>query len=82
VAIYEANQPRFHCLGFHRHVPGRSPQDHLKLEDEAQEFRRRFILVLVPPLVAVLGGLVVGFKLALSAAVIALAGLWAGLRHR
>jgi hypothetical protein len=80
--IYEANRPRFHCVGFHRHVPGRSPQDHLKLEDEAREFRRRFILVLVPPLIAVIAGLVVSLKLALGAAIIALvAGLWAGLKH-
>jgi hypothetical protein len=81
VAISEANRSRFHCVGFHRHVPGRSPQEHIKLEDEDREFRRRFVLVLVPPLTAVLGGLVVGFKLALGAAVVALAGLWAGLKH-
>ena len=81
VAIHEANQPRFHCSGFHRHVPGRPPEQHLKLEDEDREFRRRFILVLVPPLTAVLGGLFVGLKLALGAAVIALVGLWAGLKH-
>jgi hypothetical protein len=80
-AIFEANRPRFRCAGFHRHVPGRPPNEHLKLEDEDREFRRKFILVLVPPLIAVLGGLVVGFKLALGAAVIALAGLWAGLKH-
>jgi len=80
--IYEANRPRFRCVGFHRHVPGRSPQDHLKLEDEEREFHRRLVLVVVPPLIAVFAGLLVSIKLALGAALIALvAGLWVGLKH-
>lgn len=60
---YEANRPRFRCVGFHRHVPGRSPQDHLKLEDEEREFHRKLVLVVVPPLVAVFSGLLVSLKL-------------------
>jgi len=81
VAIHEANRQRFHCVGFRRHSPGRSPQDHLKLEDEDREFRRKVILVVVPTLITLLGGLLVGLKLALGVGVVALVGLWAGLRH-
>jgi hypothetical protein len=69
-------------VGFRRHVPGRSPQEHLKLEDEEREFFRKIALTVIPTLITVLGGLFGGLKLALGAAVIALAGLWAGLRHR
>lgn len=81
VIIYEANRRRSRCRGFHRHVPGRSPQDHLRLEDEERDFRRRLVLVVVPALIAILGGLLVSIKLAIGAAIIALVGFWAGLRH-
>ena len=54
VAIHEANKPRFNCVGFHRHSPGRSPQDHLKLEDEARDFHRKFILALLTAITALL----------------------------
>lgn len=82
LAISEANRTRFRCVGFHRHVPGRSPQDHLKLEDDEREFHRKLVLVVVPPLIAVLSGLLVSLKLALGAAIIALAaGLLATLKH-
>jgi hypothetical protein len=50
----EANRPRFHCEGFYRYSPGRSPEAHLKLEDErrAYSYQRRLAWL------AFLGGLV------------------------
>jgi hypothetical protein len=38
VIIYEANQRRPSCNGFYQWAPGRSPEDHLKLEDERRTF--------------------------------------------
>jgi hypothetical protein len=58
VVIYEANQPRLCCVGFHRHVPGRSPEEHLKLEDEGREFSRQRKLALIPFIAALLGALI------------------------
>ena len=62
----EANRPRFRCAGFRRHSPGRSPESHLKLEDESREFRRRVGLGIIPFLGALLGALI---------------GAWVSLKH-
>jgi hypothetical protein len=53
-------------VGFHRHLPGRSPQQHLALEDERRVFSRQMWLALLP------------FVGALAGAVI---GAWVSLRH-
>jgi hypothetical protein len=78
LAIYEANRPRFHCAGFIRHLAGRSPEQHLKLEDEKREFRRKLALslipVTIPPLIALLTSVWGGLKLAVLAGVVALIG--------
>ena len=66
VVIHEANQPRFRCVGFYRHLPGRSPQQHLAIEDERRAFFRQAWLALLPFVGALLGALI---------------GAWASLRH-
>ena len=85
LAFHEANRPRFHCVGFCRHSHGRSPEQHLKLEDEDREFRRKLSLVLIPvtipPLIALVTGVWGGLKLAVLAGLVALIGAALGLRH-
>ncbi len=88
LAIYEANRPRFHCAGFVTHLAGRSPEQHLKLEDENREFRRKLILSLIPitipPLIVLLTSIWGGLKLAVLTGVVALigaVGAAVGLRH-
>ena len=43
------------CRAFRRHSPGRTPAEHLKLEDGAIEFRRKLMLGLLPVLYGSLG---------------------------
>lgn len=88
VVVDEANKPRFSCRGFRRHTPGRSPEWHLDQDDKDREFRQKLVLVIAPsvvaPLFALLGNLLGGLKLALSAGAIALIGAvvaFLGLRH-
>jgi len=66
VITFEANRSRFRCVGFRRHLPGRSPQQHLGIEDEGRAFRKQVWLALLP------------FVGALAGAVI---GAWVSLRH-
>lgn len=54
VLIFEANRARPSCDGFHPWVPGRSPVDHLKLEDERRTFKHQRGLAWL----AFLGGLI------------------------
>jgi hypothetical protein len=48
------------CRGFRRHLPGRSPSDHLKLEDENRQFRRQLLIAIVSFIGALLGALIGG----------------------
>jgi hypothetical protein len=56
--LSEANADRRGCPGFFRHSPGRSPAEHLQLENGATEFRRKLMLGLLPLLYASIGGVV------------------------
>jgi len=58
VITSEANRRRLRCEGFHRHVPGRSPEQHKKLEDEGREFSRQLKLTLFPFFAALLGAMI------------------------
>jgi hypothetical protein len=53
VIIHEAKKSRNRCPGFMRYSPGRSPESHLKLEDEQRTFRHQKLLAGL----AFLGGL-------------------------
>ena len=66
VVIHEANRPRSRCVGFRRHKPGRSPQQHIALEDEGSAFRKQVLLALLPFVGALAGALI---------------GAWVSLRH-
>ncbi len=61
IIIFEANRPRFSCSGFQKYSPRRSPKEHLRLEDESREFRRRKVLGLIAFLGALLGALIGAF---------------------
>jgi hypothetical protein len=56
IIVYETNRLRYGCRGFHRYSPGRSPEAHLKLEDEQRSFRRQVLLALVGAMLALLAG--------------------------
>jgi hypothetical protein len=43
------------CQGFLLHVPGRSPAEHLKLEDESRQFTRQFLIAALAFVGALLG---------------------------
>jgi hypothetical protein len=43
----EANQTRYGCLGFYPYSPGRSPEVHLKLEDERRVFWHQRLIALL-----------------------------------
>jgi hypothetical protein len=58
VVIFEANRRRFTCRGFHHYSPGRSPREHLKLEDERRDFFRKAILAALAFIGALLGSLI------------------------
>jgi hypothetical protein len=66
VAIRECNQRRFHCSGFRRHRPGRSPEQHLRLEDEDRDFHRKLIQTAITAILAFIG---------------AVLGAWLGVKY-
>ena len=46
IIVHEAN--RVHrCASFLRYAPGRSPKEHMALEDEHRSFRQQFLLALL-----------------------------------
>lgn len=47
VITCEANRARFHCRGFYRYSPGRSPQEHMTLEKENLTFVRKAVLAVI-----------------------------------
>ena len=57
IVIAETSKAR-KCSGFLRYVPGRSPADHLKLEDEQRAFRRQILLASLGATLAIVGGIV------------------------
>ena len=57
IIVYETSVPRTSCSGFHWHSPGRSPKEHMTLEDERRSFRRQLRLALLSFLGAILGAM-------------------------
>jgi hypothetical protein len=55
IITYEANRPRFHCSGFHKYSPGRSPAAHLTLENELRGYRQQRRLATLSFFGAVIG---------------------------
>jgi len=51
----EIHEDRRDCEGFIRYSPGRTPNDHFKLETDAIEFRRKLWLGLLPLLYGAIG---------------------------
>jgi hypothetical protein len=56
--ITEPNAPRRDCIGFCDWQPGRSPADHLKLEDEQRGFRHQKKLAWMAFVGALVGSLI------------------------
>jgi hypothetical protein len=55
VLLTESNRPRFRCGGFYPWVPGRSLDDHRKLEDEHRMFRHQRSLAFLGLIGALIG---------------------------
>jgi hypothetical protein len=57
ILLHESQRQRWHCRGFHRYAPGRTPAEHKVLEDKRAERRHQWWLALV----SFLGGVLVGW---------------------
>ena len=59
VIFDEVTKDRRGCGGFRRWRPGRSPAQHVELEDKSVDFRRQLILAVMPKAMAICYGLLV-----------------------
>jgi hypothetical protein len=61
IIIDETSRLRYGCRGYHKWTPGRSPADHLKLEDERRSYRYQFRLAILAFLGSLVGALIGAF---------------------
>lgn len=55
IIVWETDQLRYGCRGYRRYSPGRSPKDHLALEDEGRSVRLQIVLGFLSFLGAMIG---------------------------